>query len=207
MATLHVLADPDRDDALDQGLVADFQRGNSHALAELYRRHKRRVASVARNLLGPSDELEDVVHEVFIEVHRSLGRFRGEARFTTWLHRVTVNVALMHLRRGRRRGWLRWLGLDQAPTQALPRAPALELQSEARETLAALYAELGEIGDKKRVAFTLYELEGLSLDEIAGVTGASLNTVKSRLHHARREVFAGLERRGLLPEPTARTER
>ncbi len=192
----------ERADALDARLVASFQRGNAHALSELYRRHARRVESVARHVVGPSDELEDIVQEVFIELQRSLGRFRGEARFTTWLHRVTVNVALQHLRRGRRKGWLRWLGLDDAPAAWTPRAANLEATAEARETVRALYEALAEVGEKKRVVFTLYEMEGMALEEIAATVGTSVNTVKSRLFHARREVFGELDRRGLLPSHT-----
>jgi RNA polymerase sigma-70 factor (ECF subfamily) len=199
MASLHIPDEKAREDAIDQRLVASFQRGNSHALTELYRRHGRRVESVARHVVGPSDELEDIVQDVFIELHRSLHRFRGDARFTTWLHRVTVNVALQHLRKGKRKGWLRWLGLEQAPAAMTPRATNVDRQIEARETVRALYAALDGVAEKKRVAFTLYELEGMSLEEIASAVGTSVNTVKSRLHHARREVFGQLERDGLLP--------
>lgn len=191
-----------REDHLDQTLVASYQRGNAHALGELYRRHGRRVESVARHVVGPSDELEDIVQEVFIELQRALHRFRGEARFTTWLHRVTVNVALQHLRRGRRKGWLRWLGLGDAPDAWLPQAPAPDQAVEARETVRALYAILDGISDKKRVVFALYELEGMALEDIAATVGTSVNTVKSRLFHARREVFEALDARGLLPSHT-----
>lgn len=202
MANPQIPDDRAREDSLDQSLVASFQRGNTHALTELYRRHSRRVESVARHVIGPSDELEDVVQEVFIELQRSLHRFRGDARFTTWLHRVTVNVALQHLRRGRRKGWLRWLGLDAANDAMTPRAGNMEAATEARETVRALYAALAEVSEKKRVCFTLYELEGMPLEEIAATVGTSVNTVKSRLFHARREVFGDLERRGLLPSHT-----
>ncbi|MEY3013943.1 MAG: polymerase sigma-H factor [Pseudomonadota bacterium] len=202
MASLQVTDERAREDAIDERLVASFQRGNSHALSELYRRHGRRVESVARNVIGPSDELEDVVQEVFIELHRSLHRFRGDARFTTWLHRVTVNVALQHLRRGKRKGWLRWLGLDQVGNAATARVPAGDRQVEARETVRALYVALDAVSEKKRVVFTLYELEGLSLEDIAATVGTSVNTVKSRLHHARREIFGQLQQDGLLPTHT-----
>lgn len=202
MASLQVTDERAREDAIDERLVAAFQRGNSHALSELYRRHGRRVESVARNVIGPSDELEDVVQDVFIELHRSLHRFRGDARFTTWLHRVTVNVALQHLRRGKRKGWLRWLGLDQITQGQTARVPAGDRQVEARETVRALYGALDQVSEKKRVVFTLYELEGMSLEDIAATVGTSINTVKSRLHHARREIFGELDSKGLLPTHT-----
>jgi len=185
------------DDNRDKILVASYQRGNSHALSELYRRHSGRVESVARNVVGPSSELEDIVQDVFIEVQRALFAFRGEARFTTWLHRVTVNVALQHLRRGNRKGFLRWLSLDSIRPVSAPQN--LENRAEARETVRALYEILDTLSEKKRVVFTLFELEGMSLEEVAAAVGTSTHTVKSRLHHARLEVFGQVRDRGLLP--------
>ncbi len=187
-------------DRIDERLVDAYKRGNSHALSELYRHHSRRVESVARNVIGPSDELEDVVQDVFIEVQRALHRFRGEARFTTWLHRVTVNVALQHLRKGKRKGWLRWVSLDRVPGNR--HAVSQDKRIEARESVQGLYLALDGITDKKRVVFTLYELEGMSLEEVAQAVGTSVNTVKSRLYHARREIFAEVKRKGLLPTHT-----
>jgi len=199
MAAVQTRDDKVREDAVDKRLIAAYSRGNSHALSELYRRHSRRVESVARHVVGPSDEVEDIVQDVFIELQRALHKFRGESRFTTWLHRVTVNVSLQHLRKKKRKGWSRWLGLDQIVGRHQPRSRSLEGQVEARETMRALYEVLDTLTEKKRVVFTLYELEGLSLEEISHTVGTSVNTVKSRLFHARREVFSDVKRRGLLP--------
>ena len=188
------------EDKIDKQLVAAYQRGNSHALSELYRRHSRRVESVARHVIGPSSELEDVVQDVFVELQRALYKFRGDSRFTTWLHRVTVNVALQHIRKGKRKGWLRWVGLDAAPS--LQPVTHMDKHIEARETVKALYEVLDTISEKKRVVFALYELEGMSLQDIAATVGTSVNTVKSRLFHARKEIFGEIKRRGLLPTHT-----
>lgn len=201
MAAVQIQDDKVREDRVDKQLVAAYQRGNSHALAELYRRHSRRVESVARHVIGPSSELEDVVQDVFIELQRALYKFRGDSRFTTWLHRVTVNVALQHIRKGKRKGWLRWIGFSEE-TPAMQPSVHMDRRIEARESVRALYDALDEISDKKRLVFTLYELEGMSLQDIAATVGTSVNTVKSRLFHARREVFASVKQRGLLPTHT-----
>lgn len=201
MAALQFKDDREHEDRIDRQLVSAYQRGNSHALAELYRRHSRRVESVARHVIGPNSELEDIVQDVFIELQRALYKFRGDSRFTTWLHRVTVNVALQYIRKGKRKGWLRWIGLDSAPARQQQGANP-EAQFEARETVKALYDVLAELSEKKRVVFALYELEGMALADIAATVGTSVNTVKSRLFHARREVFGEIKRRGLLPTHT-----
>lgn len=187
----------DEHDAIDLALVRQFQHNAPHALGELYRRHVRRVESVARHLLGPSSELEDVVHEVFLELHRALPGFRGDARFTTWLHRITVNVTLMYLRKGRRKGFLRWVGLDDDDSRQPSSAP--EARLDARETCRQLYDILGELPEKKYVVFALYELEGMPQEEIAATLGIGVNTVKTRLFHARRAVFDAARERGALP--------
>lgn len=199
MAAVQTRDEKVREDGVDKRLVAAYVRGNSHALSELYRRHCRRVESVARHVVGPSDEVEDIVQDVFIELQRGLHKFRGDSRFTTWLHRVTVNVSLQHLRKKKRKGWSRWIGLDQVIGRHQPRTRSLEHQTEARETVRAIYEVLDTLTEKKRLVFTLYELEGLSLEEISKIVETSVNTVKSRLFHARREIFAEVKRQGLLP--------
>ncbi len=201
MAAVQFKDDREREDRVDMQLVSAYQRGNSHALAELYRRHSRRVESVARHVIGPSSELEDIVQDVFIELQRALYKFRGDSRFTTWLHRVTVNVSLQYLRKGKRKGWLRWVGLEASPPRLQP-SVSIDRQVEARETVKVLYEVLATISDKKRIVFTLYELEGMPLADIAATVGTSVNTVKSRLFHARREVFSEIKSRGLLPTHT-----
>ena len=198
MTALQGRDDREGNDALDQQLVQSFQRGNANALSELYRRHGRRVESVARHVVGPSSELEDIVQDTFIEVQRALHKFRGESRFTTWLHRVTVNVALQHVRKGRRKGWLRWLSLDPSDL-GLRASTEMSGRIEARDVCRQLYDILGELGEKKYTVFTLFELEGMTLEEIAATLDVSVNTVKSRLFHARKEVFEAARTRGVLP--------
>jgi RNA polymerase sigma-70 factor (ECF subfamily) len=185
-------------DAFDQQLVVQYQRGNANALAELYRRHGRRTESVARHVVGPTSELEDIVQDVFIEVQRALYKFRGDSRFTTWLHRITVNVALQYVRKGKRKGWLRWLALDPVAL-GLKMAQGQDSRYEARDTCRQLYDILGTLPEKKYVVFTLFELEGMSLEEIAQTLDISVNTVKSRLFHARKEVFDAAKTCGALP--------
>ena len=185
MATAQGKDEQAQAEAADQALVAAYQRGNGHALTELYRRHCRRVESVARNLIGPSSELEDIVQDVFIELQRALYRFRGESRFTTWLHRLTVNVALMNRRAKRSRPVLTDEVAYDLPSQEIdPDEDAIR-----RERVRAFYRLLERLPEKKRTVFVLHEVEGLSPGEIAEIVGAPALTVRTRLFYARRDLI------------------
>ena len=127
-------------------------------------------------MLGTSRDLDDVVQNVFVQVHRSLQTFRGDSRLSTWLHRLTVNVVLMHRRSLRSRPVL----TGDPPDDDAAR----------RERMRAFERVLAKLSDKKRIVFVLHELEGVSPAEIAQIVGAPVLTVRTRLFYARREVEA-----------------
>jgi RNA polymerase sigma-70 factor (ECF subfamily) len=168
-----------------EALIARCQAGDLAAFTELFRLHQEQVARLVVRLGARSADLEDLVQEVFVQVHRSLLDFRGQSRFSTWLYRVTVNVVLMHRRAQRSRPVL----TDSLPwgkehsDQLLPDD---ELSRQRR--VAALYRLLDRLSDKKRAVFVLHELEGLVPAEISKVVGAPVLTVRTRLFYARREL-------------------
>jgi RNA polymerase sigma-70 factor (ECF subfamily) len=163
--------------------------GDSRAFGELYQLHRRDVARLASRLLGLRSDLEDVVQEVFVQVFRSLPGFRGDSRFSTWLHRVTVNVTLMHLRAARSRPQL----VPEAPAETTAGEGESPLDGVARnERLRALYKILDGLSEKKRTVFILHELEGVAAGDIAKMVGAPVLTVRTRLFYARREVYAAM---------------
>jgi RNA polymerase sigma-70 factor (ECF subfamily) len=170
--------------------VRRAQTGDAAAFRELYSRHKREVARLVLRMVGPRPDIDDVVQDVFVQVFRSLSAFRGDARFSTWLHRVTVNVTLMFLRAQKSRPQL---SRDSSP----PEEPAAESASPAAsaataERLRALYAILDRLPEKKRVVFVLHDLEGVPAAEIARLVSAPVLTVRTRLFYARREVYAAM---------------
>src|SRR3954468_22655412 len=140
-------------------------------------------------MLGPGrGDLEDVLQEVFIEVFRSIGRFRGDAKITTWLYRVCVNVALQRLRKRKRRAEVSSDDVaEHAPDLQSAETPERQLDNMRR--LDAVYRILDELSPKKRVVFILHEIEGREPKEIAGIVGAPVLTVRTRLHYARKEFF------------------
>ena len=163
----------------------------------IYRQQRGRVLSVVRAVLGPhhGGETEDVVQLAFIEIHRSLPGFEGRARLTTWIHRITVNVALQHLRRIRRRRWLTLYSSVEGPAMEPRSAHPIELM-EDREALRHVYAAADLIKEKKRVVWVLHEIQGKALQEISEILEVPLNTVRSRLVAAKREIRATLARKG-----------
>ena len=179
---LHAVPGP----AAPPDLVARCQKGDKEALGELYRQYRAEVARNLHRMLGPGrGDLEDVLQEVFIEVFRSIGRFRGDAKLTTWLYRVCVNVALQRLRKRKRRAEV---SADDVGERCTDETPERELDN--RRRLHAVYRILDELSPKKRVVFILHEIEGREPKEIAGIVGAPVLTVRTRLHYARKEFYA-----------------
>lgn len=172
------------------------RRQEAASFDEIYREQRGRVLATVRSVLGPSDEIEDVVQLVFMEVLRCLDRFEGRSKLSTWVYRIAVNVALQHIRKKRRKRWLR-LGFtgDEDAAWATGGDPVGRL--EGRELLERVYAAVDKLSLKKRAVWTLHEMEGRTPGEISEVLEIPINTVRSRLIAARREIKKVLEARGV----------
>jgi len=170
----------------EERLIARAAAGDTAAFRELYERHRTDVARLVYRMLGNRSDFEDVIQEVFVQVYRSLKDFRGQAKFSTWLHRVTVNVVLMHRRSARSRP----VFADEPPGDGLLRSDDVRPDDDAerRERVRAFGRVLGRLADKKRIVFVLHELEGVAPAEIARIVGAPVLTVRTRLFYARREI-------------------
>ncbi len=157
---------------------------------EIYKEHMPRVIAAIRGVLGPCDEIEDVVQIAFMEIFRSLASFEGRSKLSTWIHRIAVNVAYQHIRQKQRN---RRMVLDNTPNQSL--FERLKSQDQLRlvqdrETIKRVFVILDQISEKKRVVWILSELFGMSREEVAEFLDIPLNTVRSRLLAARRELLA-----------------
>lgn len=180
----------------DGPLVAAAQAGDVDAFDTLVRRHQDRVYNQAWRLLGDHDEASDLVQEVFIRVYRKIHLYRGDAAFSTWLYRVTHNLAKNRWKQRERQGRSRTISLDQPHTDAdddrpLDRpdeAPSPRAQAEGREMLALLEEQLQGLGFEHRQILLLRFVENLSYEEIAEVLDTNLGTVKSRICRARQEL-------------------
>lgn len=168
-------------------LVAKCRSGDERAFLQLFRAHREDVARLVFRMTGSSAELEDLVQDVFLQVHRSIGDFRGDARFSTWLYRLTVNVVLMHRRAAKSRPHLVAEGAAAPPRD--PRLLPDDQVARARR-VQAFYRLVERLSEKKRTVFVLHEIEGMAPGDIAKVVGAPVLTVRTRLFYARREIEA-----------------
>ena len=182
--------------AAERETVAACQRGDREAFDRLVQRYQREVYRLCYRYLGQHEDANDLAQEVFLRAWRSIGRFRGDSAFSTWLYRIAVNTAKNHLVAAKRRPPSSDVEADEAEhytgAQRLhdfdtPEHEMLrqEIAREVSETVAQLPEEL-------RQAITLRELEGLSYEEIAEMMDCPIGTVRSRIFRAREAIDARL---------------
>jgi RNA polymerase sigma-70 factor (ECF subfamily) len=180
--------------AKDATLVDAAAGGDWSAFAELYRRHLDSVHARLTRVVGPVSERDDLVQQIFLDVHRALRRFRGEAAFSTFLHRIVLNVACEHLERRRRlRGRNEPLEARQLEALVAPGASP-EQRVRQREELTRLFALLEKLSPKRRAAFVLVAVECLPVEEAAALLDARPGAIKQRVQDARRELARALDR-------------
>jgi RNA polymerase sigma-70 factor (ECF subfamily) len=172
----------------EEDLVARCRAGDSGAFREIFITHRADVARLLGRMVGRRADLEDLLQEVFVQVHRSLASFRSESRLSTWIYRVAVNVALMHRRSAKSRPVV----VATQEQVLLDEAAPPDEQLVRRRRVEALYRLLDRVSDKKRAVYVLHELEGMSPNEISKIVGAPVLTVRTRLFYARREVLSML---------------
>ena len=173
-------------EASDADVIERAKRGDAEAFRMLYEKHKRRVYSLCLRMTANTAEAEDLAQEAFLQLYRKIGTFRGESAFSTWLHRLSVNVVLMHLRKKS----LPVISLEET-------APTPEDESAKRDFGADDVALTGSIDRLQlqravaslppgyRTIFVLHDVEGYEHNEIAKIAGCSVGNSKSQLHKAR----------------------
>jgi RNA polymerase sigma-70 factor (ECF subfamily) len=166
----------------DEELVRRFRAGEVEAFTRLVERHQQRVYRLCLRVLSDREAAADVAQDTFISVLRKLDGFRGDAAFTTWLHRVAVNACYDELRRRRRRPALHVV--DDEGQDHEPGPPIDDRADEVAGTLDAA-AALATVPEEFRVAVVLADVQDLPYDEIARILDVPVGTVKSRVHRGR----------------------
>lgn len=177
-------------------LLRRCRAGSEPAWAELYRLESARVARFLRYLLGPTDDLDDLVQQVFLEAVRSLDAFRGDSSLGTWLFAIARHVSELHLRTRWRR--LRRLRACRTWEDAADRsAPDPESSGDHRAALRVVRRALDDMDPRFRMAWLLVESEGMTSEQAAEALGVPAGTVRSRLFQARERILARLRESGL----------
>lgn len=192
-------SDPDRDP--ERLLLARLRRGDQQAYAVLVRENGGRMLATARRLLRSDEDARDAVQEAFLAAFRALPGFEGQSRLSTWLHRITVNAALMRLRSRRRRP--EGLIADLLPRfdedghrvlEAGDPTPWPDDALERRDLRAAVRRGLDQLPAAYRTVLVLRDVEQLDTEETARLLDTTAGAVKTRLHRARQALRTLLER-------------
>jgi RNA polymerase sigma-70 factor (ECF subfamily) len=182
----------------DEELVARSRSGDVDSFNQLIVRWERPIYALAYRVLGREEDARDVCQDTFLRAYRALPGFKGQAKFSSWLYRIALNLC---------RDWIR--RQQRAPTSQMPEdADAAELLTEtgpiesiedlvARRELSAIVGEaMRTLSEEQRTAIILKEYHGMTFQEIADMQGCPLSTVKTRLYQGLAQVRRQLERRG-----------
>ncbi|HEY6105676.1 MAG TPA: RNA polymerase sigma factor [Anaeromyxobacteraceae bacterium] len=190
-------------DESDEKLMARYQAGDVAAFEVLLGRHRGPVFSFLVRLSGDRARAEDLVQETWLKVVSAAPRWERRARFTTWLYTIARHLALDEARRAAHcRPAADPPGGAPAPEPAAP-DPAPDRAAESALLRPKLEAALAALPEEQREVFLLREYAGLPFQEIARVTGAPENTVKSRMRYALEGLRRALQAMGVAPDPAA----
>jgi len=208
--SLRVQNPPARNTILFAGLteaqvIEKAQAGDGACFEALYNRHKKRVFSLCLRMTSNHAEAEDLTQEAFLQLYRKIASFRGESAFSTWLHRLAVNIVLM---RFRRKGLLE-VSLEKTLEPQQEGEPAKEI-GVRDQTLhgsidrITLENSIGDLPPGYRIIFILHDVEGYEHNEIAEILGCSIGNSKSQLHKARMKLRSLLGRASVPTIPVRR---
>ena len=200
-ASKTIVASPERQEEAtgDLEVVRQVQAGDVAAFDRLILKYRSRVHAIIYNLTSNREDASDLTQDAFIKAFQSIHRFQGQSSFFTWLYRIAVNSTLSHLRKSRLRSFfsLEKISEDEPVARevisALTDKAGAERETFVRELQDKLNEAMQKLSIKHRTVVTLFEIDGLSHEEIAEIMGCSVGTVRSRLHYAKRLLQAELQ--------------
>jgi len=168
-------------------IIKELQNGSEAAFRELVNNYQKMVVNTCFGFVHNTQDAEDIAQEVFIEVYRSVGKFRSDSRLSTWIYRIAVNKSLNYIRDNKKNRWLQVFSGKEKNTN-MPEAekssdPAGGIEDMQRADL--LYKVIDKLPDKQKTAFTLNKYEDLSYKEISEIMELSLSSVESLIHRAK----------------------
>lgn len=177
----------------EQALIQALQAGESTAFGKIVAQFQDHIVNTCFGFVNNSEDAEDLAQEVFIEVFRSIGNFRGGAKLSTWLYRIAVTKSLDFLRKKKAQKRIQFVkslfGMDDEERQIADyKIVHPHLQLEQQERLNVLHQAVGQLAENQRIVFTLNKFEDLSYKEIAAVMDISLSSVESLIHRAKKNL-------------------
>ena len=195
-----LVASPERQQEADSDwtLVRRVQEGDVAAFDQLVVKYRERVYAVVYNMTSNREDASDLTQDAFIKAFQSINRFQGQSSFFTWLYRIAVNSTLTHLRKAKLRSFFSFEKLheDDKTTEILAQLTdkkGADREFYVKELQEKLNEAMQKLSIKHRTVVTLFEIDGLSHEEIAEVVGCSVGTVRSRLHYAKQLLQAELQ--------------
>lgn len=196
-----IVASPERKQEADSdmGIVREVQAGDVAAFDKLILKYRERVFGIIYNMTSNREDASDLTQDAFIKAFQSINRFGGQSSFFTWLYRIAINSTLSHLRKYRLRSFFSLESIDEEAPVARELIAALTDKTGAdrdafvHELKEKLNEAMQKLSIKHRTVVTLFEIDGLSHQEIAEVMDCSVGTVRSRLHYAKQLLQSELQ--------------
>jgi RNA polymerase sigma-70 factor, ECF subfamily len=196
-----IVASPERQQEADSDMttVRQVQAGDVAAFDRLIVKYRERVFGILYNMTSNREDAADLTQDAFIKAFQSINRFGGQSSFFTWLYRIAINSTLSHLRKSRLRSFFSLETIDQdAPISrelimALTDKTGADRDAFVHELQEKLNEAMLKLSIKHRTVVTLFEIDGLSHQEIAEVMNCSVGTVRSRLHYAKQLLQSELQ--------------
>ena len=179
-------------------LIIQLQQGNPSAFKQLVDECEDMVFNTALGIVQDEDDADDITQDVFVQAYQSISSFKGDSKISTWLYRITVNRALDHEKKKKRRKRLGFMGFlsgnREHEVDSIPEFDHPGVLLEKKESAADLFNALKQLPDNQRIAFTLHKLEGQANREIAEIMGISLQAVESLMARAKRNLESILKK-------------
>jgi RNA polymerase sigma-70 factor, ECF subfamily len=177
----------------DHALIYQARSGSQEAFRCLFERYHERIYRTVYSMVGSSDDSHDIVQQTFIRAFSSLGGFKQQSSFYTWLYRITLNVTTDYRRKQSRKLEREFAGDSTGSHEILERIPAPsdqapDEQASRKELASAVRAAIDTLSKEHREILTLREINGFSYAEITEITGLEAGTVMSRLHYGRKKL-------------------
>jgi len=183
----------------DLAVVRRVQAGDVAAFDSLIGKYRERVVGIVYNMTSNREDAADLAQDAFIKAFQSIHRFQGQSSFFTWLYRIAINSTLSHLRKNRLRSFFSLESIRvedpvaREVVEALTDRSGVGRDAFVRELQEKLNEAMQKLSINHRTVVTLFEIDGLSHQEIAEVMGCSVGTVRSRLHYAKQLLQAELQ--------------